>query len=64
MPTEVMITTTIIIINWKPIGVSNKFVLGKDTEKGRCRVFSEPEDWSSADRTKGTRVGTKQTRGP
>lgn len=40
VPREIMITTTtIIIINWKPIGVSNKFVLGKDTEKGRCRVF-------------------------
>ena len=40
MPREITITTTtIVIINWKPIGVSNKCVLGKDTEKGRCRVF-------------------------
>lgn len=35
------ITTT---VNWKPRGESSKRFLGKDTARGRCRVFSGPKD--------------------
>lgn len=31
------------------------------TERGTCKMFSEPEDWSSVDRTKGTGGGRNQT---
>lgn len=33
------------------------------TERGTCKMFSEPEDWSSVDRTKGTGGGRHQTGG-
>ena len=43
--------------------MNDKFFLGKDTERGTCKVFSEPEDWSSVDRKKGTGVGRNQNGG-
>ena len=43
--------------------MNDKSFLGKDKERGTCKVFSEPEDWSSVDGIKGTGVSKNQTRG-